>query len=110
MAQIREFGMMNETKARMGAGQTLALTRAEAINKFAELEAMLALLFAVLMKADLAKSMAAFSAVQNTGARLKIIARLLLLTYDDRFTAFFRGLTRKIDALNVRRNKIVHWI
>jgi len=86
------------------------LTRARAINGYAEYEHHLGMLFQQLLGAEMQKSFAVFSSILNTQARGKLIFKLLNLSHGGDYDVFFESLLEKLSGLDPLRAKIAHWV
>ena len=100
----------NENEARQRALDEFAISRAKAINTYADLERSLATLFEALLGADLRKSFAVFAIILTARGRLDIINTLLKLEHGDRYKTFFDSLYLKLVGISGLRNRIIHWI
>jgi hypothetical protein len=95
----------------MAIDNHFSVIRAKALNTYADLERMLAILFNKLLGADdEIKSYIVFSAIINYRSRRELLTRLMKQTYGDKYKAFFKTLMAHLAAVESDRNKIVHWI
>jgi hypothetical protein len=102
--------MTDEGEQRKQASDNFALVRANAINAYASLEMHLGMLFETLLGSDPQKAYVVFASVINSQARLRMISRLLQLSFGDRYITFFDSLSEKLSGLDSTRNKVAHWI
>ncbi|TPJ72963.1 hypothetical protein [Mesorhizobium sp. B2-6-2] len=101
----------DEAAKRHKASNDFNLSRATAINTYADLERMLGLLFVHLLGAKSHKfGFVAFSAILNNRARIHTIGKLIALSYGEEYDAFWLSLAKALSGIDDRRNKIVHWI
>lgn len=101
---------VNEEAARRQASKEFSIARAEAINAYANFEHHFAILFRTLLGVDSAKAFAVFGAVINSRARIRMIERLLHLSFGDKYSTFFNSLRNKLQGLDEVRNRIAHWL
>lgn len=87
-----------------------ALSRAKAINTYADMERSLALLFEVLLGVEIRRAFIVFAAIQTMRDRMSVIKKLLNLEHGNKYDIFFESLAKKIDGMIRDRNRVVHWI
>jgi len=97
-------------KAIYVANEALAVSRSNAINKFAEIEQHLAMLFNALQQQGTGTdSFTAFARLKGNGVRLQTI-QALVDKQCPQYSTYFSRLSKRISRLEATRNKIVHWI
>jgi hypothetical protein len=108
----RCYQMTSPQQPSVGAQASLefSIARSKAINTYAALESMMALLFAHLMQADERKSYFVFSRLIAPREKRKVVSKLMQLSYPNAHSIFFKSLMRRIGELDDPRNRIVHWM
>ncbi len=99
----------DEEAARSHAHDQFMISRAEAINAYAECEFYLADLFHLLLGSERRRAFVAFAAVMDNRSRLRMIATLLQISYGSEYDKFFDSIIGKLEGISSTRNKIVHW-
>jgi hypothetical protein len=89
--------------------QSLQLARADAIEAYADLEAMLCLIFSNLMNTNLRTASIVFYRITNTHSRNRIIDELLQHEIGNKYAAFWNSAIKLVRQLDQTRNEIVHW-
>lgn len=83
--------------------------RGFAMAQYAYLEEALAYLFAHLMGVSEEVAGIPFFRINNARARLAMLERLLQKKYRSSYQMFWRSLERHLQALDTKRNQVVHW-
>ena len=90
--------------------QTFMIARASAIEQYANVEQVLASLFAHLMGVTMDMGGIPFFRMNNARARLMMLERLLKKKHGNEFNLFWNSLAKELGQIDGTRNLIVHWI
>lgn len=90
--------------------QTFMVARASAIERYADIEQILASLCAYLMGVTVDIAGIPFFRMNNARARLAMLKRLLKKKHGDTYNNFWNSLAKELKPIDDKRNLIVHWI
>jgi len=97
-------------KARIRAGERkLQIARANAIQRYAELEQGLCELFAYLSDTDPIVAGTIFFRISNARARSGILEKLMKKKHGATYRDFFKSFVKGLAPINDARNEIIHW-
>jgi hypothetical protein len=85
------------------------VSRAEAVQAYAQLETALAILFSMLLGAPINLAGLVFLRITNTFSRNRILSDLMTQRHGTTFKVFWDSALSFVRTLDQRRNEIVHW-